>query len=153
MNKKELKTVPHQRTIKVKKSATDRAHKYTANNLEALAEASKNLQSLGGFKLYMYLAKNQNDYELALSSADFKAWSGLASRAYTTAFEELKSKGYLIALNDSESIYFFRDKLDIELPTKATQEAPTNLITDTSENEVITYEDNAPTKPLKLFIF
>ena len=116
--KKKIKTVPYQRTIKVSKSATDKAHKYTMHNLEALAEASKNLQTLGGFKLYMYLAKNQDDYEFALSSADFKEWSGLGLRAYTTAFEELKSKGYLIALNDSETIYCFRDKLDIEPPQK-----------------------------------
>lgn len=66
----------------------------------------------------MYLAKNQDDYEFALSSSDFKEWSGLGARAYTTAFEELKSKGYLIALNDSETIYCFRDKLDIEPPQK-----------------------------------
>ena len=115
---KKIKTVPHQRTIKVGKSTTDKSHKYTTNNLEALAEASKNLQSLGGFKLYMYLAKNQENYELALSNADFKEWCGLERRAYTTAFEELKAKGYLVPLNDSESIYFFRDKLDITPPPK-----------------------------------
>lgn len=115
---KKIKTVPHQRTVKVSKSATDKAHKYTMNNLEALAEASRNLQSLGGFKLYMYLAKNQENYYLALSNADFKEWSGLGRRAYNTAFEELKKKGYLVPLNDSESVYFFRDKLDIAPPPK-----------------------------------
>lgn len=67
-----IKTVPHQRTIKISKSATDKTHKYTTNNLEAIAEASKNLETLGGFKLYMYFAKNQNNYEVALSSADFR---------------------------------------------------------------------------------
>lgn len=72
MVKKFLKTVPNQRTIKVRKSATDKEHRYTTNNLEALAEASRNLETLGGFKLYIYLAKNQNNYEVALSSADFK---------------------------------------------------------------------------------
>ena len=118
MESKRIKTVPHQRTIKISKSATDKAHKYTTNNLEAIAEASRNLETLGGFKLYMYFAKNQNNYEVALSSADFKNWSGLGLRAYTTAFEELKSKGYLVALNDSETIFCFRDKLDIELPHK-----------------------------------
>lgn len=118
MKKQKIKTVPHQRTIKVSKSTTDKNHKYTTNNLEALAEACRNLQTLGGFKLYMYLAKNQGNYELALSSTDFKEWSGLERRAYTTAFEELKSKGYLVPLNDSETVYFFRDKLDIVPPPK-----------------------------------
>ena len=113
---KKIKTVPNQRTIKVGKSTTDKAHKYTMNNLEALAEASKNLQTLGGFKLYMYLAKNQDDYEFALSSADFKEWSGLGYRAFTTAFEELIKKGYIVPLNNKFSRYFFRDKLSITPP-------------------------------------
>ena len=53
--------VPHQREITVRKELTDRSHKYTANNLAALDEAARRLQSKGGFKLYMYLAKNQNN--------------------------------------------------------------------------------------------
>jgi len=150
---KNSKTVPHQRTIKVSKSTTDKTHKYTINNLEALEKASKNLQTLGGFKLYMYLAKNQNEYEFALSSADFKEWSGLGLRAYTTAFEELKSKGYLVALNDNETIYFFRDSLDIVPPSKVTQDVPQIPITESSTKEEITYEDTAPTKLPRLFVF
>jgi len=51
-------TVPHQRTITVSKEKTDKANRYTANNLAALDEAARRLQSKGGFKLYMYLAKN-----------------------------------------------------------------------------------------------
>lgn len=50
--------VPNQREITVAKAPTDKAHLYTANNLAALDEAARRLQSKGGFKLYMYLAKN-----------------------------------------------------------------------------------------------
>ena len=50
--------VPNQREVTVAKEPTDKAHKYTANNLAALDEAARRLQSKGGFKLYMYLAKN-----------------------------------------------------------------------------------------------
>lgn len=117
---KKIKTVPNQRTLKVNKSATDKSHKYTINNLEALAEASQKLQSLGGFKLYMYIAKNQSNFEFALSSADFKAWCGLGYRAYSTAFTELVKVGYLIPLNSSSTYYFFRDKLDIAPPVVQT---------------------------------
>lgn len=53
-----MTTVPNQRTITVSKEKTDKQHRYTANNLEALDEAARRLQSKGGFKLYMYLAKN-----------------------------------------------------------------------------------------------
>lgn len=50
--------VPNQREITVAKAPTDKTHLYTANNLDALDEAARRLQSKGGFKLYMYLAKN-----------------------------------------------------------------------------------------------
>ena len=112
-----MKTVPNQRTITVKKEKTDKEHKYTANNLAALDEAARRLQSKGGFKLYMYLAKNQDKYSFALSSAAFCAWSGLGMTAYNSAFEELKKHGYLIA-NDSylskQNRYTFYDKAQNE---------------------------------------
>lgn len=111
-------SVPNQRTITVNKEKTDKSHKYTANNLAALDEAASRLQSKGGFKLYMYLAKNQNNYSFALSSADFCAWSGLGMTAYNTAFEELKQQGYLIPKDKSkerETIYIFYDKSQLEV--------------------------------------
>ena len=61
-----MKTVPNQRIIKIKKEPTDKEHKYTMNNLNALNEALEKLDTKGGFKLYMYFAKNQNNYEFAL---------------------------------------------------------------------------------------
>lgn len=53
-----VKTTSNQRIISVNKEPTDKQHLYTANNLEALDEASGRLLSAGGFKLYIYLAKN-----------------------------------------------------------------------------------------------
>lgn len=109
-------TVPNQRTITVSKAKTDKQHLYTANNLEALDEAARRLQSKGGFKLYMYLAKNQDNYSFALSSADFCFWSGLGITAYNSAFEELKQQGYLIPKDSSkekETRFIFYDKSQI----------------------------------------
>lgn len=108
--------VPNQREITVAKAPTDKAHLYTANNLAALDEAARRLQSKGGFKLYMYLAKNQNKYSFNLSSNDFMIWSGLGYTAYTTAFEELKEEGYLILKEGTETTYTFFDKS--QLPPK-----------------------------------
>lgn len=104
-----FKTVPNQRTITVSKQPTNKDNKYTCNNLEALGEAAKRLQSKGGFKLYMYLAKNQDKYNFALSSSDFCAWSGLGIAAYNTAFNELVNEGFLI-LNGTKNNYIFYDK-------------------------------------------
>ena len=102
--------VPNQREITVAKEPTDKKHLYTANNLAALDEAAKRLQSKGGFKLYMYLAKNQDKYSFNLSSTDFMLWSGLGYTAYATAFSELADEGYLILKEGTETIYTFYDK-------------------------------------------
>ena len=97
-----MTNVPNQRIIIVNKENTDKKNKYTINNLNALDEAAKLLQSKGGFKLYMYMAKNQNNYCFALSSSDFCKWSGLGMAAYKSAFNELKEQGYLVSINSSK---------------------------------------------------
>ena len=105
-----IKTVPHQRIIDINKAPTDKQHLYTANNLAAIDEAAASLQSIGGFKLYIYLAKNQNKYTFALSSADFMEWSGLGKQAYSTAFDDLVNQGYLIQDKKQKNRYSFFDK-------------------------------------------
>ena len=109
-----IETVPTQRVLTIHKEPTDKQHKYTCNSLEALGEAAKRLQSKGGFKLYMYLAKNQDKYNFALSSSDFCNWSGLGIAAYRTAFEELEKQGYLIINGSSTNNYIFYDKAQKE---------------------------------------
>lgn len=108
-----MKTVPNQRTITVNKEKTDKQHKYTVNNLTALDEAAGRLQTKGGFKLYMYLAKNQDKYNFALSSSTFCQWSGLGITAYNSAFQELVQEGYLVSANSEnkkETRFIFYDK-------------------------------------------
>ena len=131
---KPIETVPNQRVLTIHKEPTDKQHKYTCNSLEALGEAAKRLQSKGGFKLYMYLAKNQDKYNFALSSSDFCNWSGLGIAAYRTAFEELEKQGYLIINGSSTNNYIFYDKaqkedeaaekdnINITIPTEKVEE-------------------------------
>ena len=107
--------VPNQREITISKQPTDKKHLYTANNMAALDEAARRLQSQGGFKLYMYLAKNQDKYNFNLSSNHFMLWSGLGYTAYKTAFEELEAEGYLFVKDGDKTIYTFYDKS--QLPT------------------------------------
>jgi hypothetical protein len=109
-----IKTVPHQRVISIHKEICDTNNRYTTNNLCALDQAAFRLQSKGGFKLYMYLAKNQNKYNFALSSSDFCAWSGLGLAAYRSAFAELEANGFLIPKESGSNIYIFYDKPQIE---------------------------------------
>ena len=107
----QVKTVPNQRVITINKEPADKTHIYTVNNIEAISEAAYHLQSKAGFKLYMYLAKNQSSNKpYALSSAAFNAWSGTALTAYNTAFKELVDKGYLVLKEGTKTIYSFYDK-------------------------------------------
>ena len=110
MQQNKIQTVPKQRVITVNKEPTDKQNIYTMNNISAIDEAAFYLQSKAGFKLYMYLAKNQNNRQFALSSAAFTAWSGTGLTAYNTAFKELVSKGYLVQKEGTETIYTFFDK-------------------------------------------
>ena len=131
---KPIETVPNQRVLTIHKEPTDKQHKFTLNNLEAMGEAARRLQSKGGFKLYMYLAKNQDKYNFALSSSDFCNWSGLGIAAYRTAFEELEKQGYLIINGSSKNNYIFYDKaqkedeaaekdnINITIPTEKVEE-------------------------------
>lgn len=109
-NYRNIETVPNQRVITIHKEPTNAKNKYTTNNIKALEEAAKNLQSKCGFKLYMYFAKNQNTYHTALSSSDFCKWAKCGMTAYNTAFKELEKKGYLIKKAETSTAYTFYDK-------------------------------------------
>lgn len=120
-------TVPNQRIIRVHKEKGSKQNLYTTNVLNNLNEAMQNLKNKASFKLYMYLAQNQNDYEMALSSSDFFEVSSCENTAYTTAFKELVEKGYLIQNELQKNVYDFYDKSqtleqqeeeDIEIPER-----------------------------------
>lgn len=124
-----MKLVANQREIKVNKSATDKTNLYTVNNLEALDEAAFLLQSKAGFKLYMYIAKNQHNYTFALSSKDFCGWSGCGMTAYRAAFQELIEQGYLIPKEDNtQTKYIFYDKSQKEIEEEIIIEYPKEKI-------------------------
>lgn len=121
-------SVPNQRVLTISKSPADKAHVYTTNNLDALDEAAHFLQSKAGFKLYMYLAKNQNKYQFALSSSDFCFWSGVGYKAYNSAFNELVENGYLVKEGEGDCYYTFYDKSRkqlIDAPTEQNNEVQT----------------------------
>jgi hypothetical protein len=58
--------VPNQKTIVIKKAPADKNNIYTVINIEALENAVK-LLSGETLKLWLYFAKNQNDYVMELS--------------------------------------------------------------------------------------
>ena len=114
----QLQTVPNQRVITVNKEPTDKQHLYTVNNLAAVDEAARYLKSKAGFKLYYYIAKNQNNRQFALSSKDFCYWGGVGIAAYNTAFAELLEEGYLVPKENCKNIFIFYDKSRYDLYEK-----------------------------------
>ena len=87
-----MKLTANQKLVEVSKAGDG---KHTILNLEALQRASSDLQG-EAFKLWVYLAKNQNGYTFALSMVDALSW-GLGSRSsYYRAVKELEEKGYLL---------------------------------------------------------
>lgn len=89
----------------------------------------------------MYLAKNQDKYNFNLSSSDFMLWSGFGYSAYTTAFKELVTEGYLIQKEGTEDIYTFfdksripreeeKEKVMIEIPKEKAEEIQKLLLSD-----------------------
>lgn len=67
----------------------------------------KAMQSLKGeaFKLWMYLAKNKDDYVFSLSNVDALQWGVGSKSSYTRAIKELKEKGYLVLIQKNK--YYF----------------------------------------------
>lgn len=106
------KTSPNQKTIQVKKELCDSNNHYTMINLNALECAARNLKS-GAFKLWVYFAKNQDNYTLALSNKAVAEYFGIKKDQYDNAVKELIEKGYLI--ETAKNIYQFK-----ELSEKAT---------------------------------
>lgn len=98
--------VPNQRSVEVKKMSVNKQTKYIINALEAVDNAASYLQSKGGFKLYMYIAKNQNNYKFNLSSSNFCEWSGLSIKAYNTAFTELVEYGFLVEKEHNNYVFY-----------------------------------------------
>ena len=103
-------SVPNQLVITVRKEKTDKQHLYSCINLEAIDYAAIHLRTVGAFKLWMYIAKNQNEYEFELSRAAFCAWSGLSPSAYQDAIKLLKEQSFLIQSATQKNKLIFYEK-------------------------------------------
>lgn len=109
----EIKTVPNQKVVSIKKEKTDKQNYYAAINLQALELAARELQS-GAFKLWIYFAKNQPNYTFGLSSKDAEENFGIKIKQYNNAIKELINKGYLI--KDKGINYYFCEKPNSVIP-------------------------------------
>lgn len=87
-------SAPNQRTIKVNKTLSDKNHIYAILNIAAIERAAY-LLTPTAFKLWLYLAKNQDGYTFEFYKVDAMKFGNFSERAYPTAFKELVNNGYL----------------------------------------------------------
>lgn len=114
-----MKTVPNQRTIKTNKEPCNKNNLYTQINLKALQQAMNTLKPTT-FEMWLYMAKNQNNYPFALSKVDCLQWCNFSESTYSTAFKELVNTGYLIQSKEDSNHYDF-----YETPQEKGKEKPT----------------------------
>ena len=109
-----METVENQKIIIVSKEPADKTHPYSIINLEAMDNA---LTSLNGneFKVWSYLAKNQNQYTFALSRVTVCRICNFSESTYHRAIAGLKTKGYLVPASEKKNTYIF-----YELPNSIT---------------------------------
>ena len=88
-------TYQNQKTITTKSAKHDDENLCAVLNLEAMSEAMVNLDG-SAFKLWCYMAKNQNNYTFALSRVDACRFCGFSKPAYLRAVQNLIEAGYLV---------------------------------------------------------
>lgn len=86
-----MRTYPNQKIVEIMKSACDKNNEYAILNMDALHYAAKDL-SATDFKLYIYLAKNKDGFDLALSKKAFMDWAGCQENTYRSTVSSLVQK-------------------------------------------------------------
>jgi hypothetical protein len=89
----------------VNKEPTDKNHLYMCLNIDALQKAMNDLTP-AQLKVWMYFAKNQNNYRFELSSVAVCAFCGISDKTYREAIKTLVAKRYLVKRDDG-SVYDF----------------------------------------------
>lgn len=113
-----MKTSPNQREVLIQRDIPTKASKkpYLAIYCEHIEKAATALTPVG-FKLYLYLASNQNNYNGAFSSAHFAESYGCDVKSAKTAFNSLIEEGYLTQSPNQKNLYIFNELPQAEEPT------------------------------------
>lgn len=101
-----MDTAENQKIVIVNKATTDKKHPYTPINIEVLNSALTTLKG-NEFKVWMYIAKNQNQFTFALSSKETCRICNICRSTYVSAIHALLDKGYLVPKADEKNVYIF----------------------------------------------
>lgn len=104
-------TVPNQRVITTRGTIHDEKHIYAKLSIEAMEEAMALLKP-NTYKLWCYMAKNQNNYTFALSCVDACKFCKFTKPTYLGCVDELIATGYLVETSGNH--YDFYEKLPVD---------------------------------------
>lgn len=136
------RTVPNQKIVKVSKEPCNKSNLYATINLEAMEGAAQSLDA-GAFKLWCYFAKNQNNYEFALSSKDVLDTFGMKIKQYNNAVDELIEKGYLVKQNGNSFVFNEVCVMPLEdNEKKSVMPKKDNAVMPKDNNAVMPFKDN-----------
>ena len=100
-----METVANQKTITTKGAKHDKKNTYAMLNIEAMQEAMTLLKP-NAFKLWCYMAKNQNNYTFALSCKDACDFCKMTKPTYLSGVKELIEVGYLVNTNGNHYNFY-----------------------------------------------
>ena len=103
-----MTTVENQKTVTTNGAKHDKENIYAKLNIDAM-ETAMTLLKPNAFKLWCYMAKNQNNYTFALSAVDVCKFCNIGKSTYHTSVQELINVGYLVNTNGNH--YDFYEEL------------------------------------------
>lgn len=101
---------PNQKKVIVNKAEANASNLYCILNLSCMYEAMRELK-YNEFKIFMYLASNQDGFETGLSSVDIANKTGANQRKIQESINTLIEKGYLTLREGTTKTYDFNEKI------------------------------------------
>ena len=105
-------TYANQKRIRIKQVPKSGNHLYCMMNIAALEYAMKNLKP-SGLRLWLYLNKNRDGFDLELSPSAIRNNCGLPLSSCRKAVEELIESGHIVSDGTSNGFIFY------EMPPEA----------------------------------
>ena len=100
-----MKTVENQKTITTRSAKHDKDNIYAMINIEAMEKAMTLLKP-NTYKVWCYMAKNQNNYTFALSCVDACRFCKMSKPTYLSCVQELIDAGYLVNTNGNHYDFY-----------------------------------------------
>ena len=132
-------STPNQKIIKIEqREVFSKENLYCMVHIDAMQEAM-NVLSGENIKLWLYLNKNQDNYQFELSQKALEPW-GLKKDSYYRAVNKLIELHYLNPVVEGSNIYYFSEKPKKELSQNAKNSSQiakkTNSVTTKKDNEI-----------------